>query len=180
MLFEQNLAYLIFHSLLILVSFCMIQENVKKSGVIPFEHEVETNYNPGLLLEMYLNTLNPANDRLFQRPTQISKRFNLHDTKEKVWFGLQPIGKGQVGEFYTVLIWKHYLSDFHGVLLSIFMWSKVAWTIVQGHRTLDHVFLDSRVGRRRSILCMTLFLSWGCYLSPWVFLVDIPRIVESS
>jgi hypothetical protein len=45
----------------------LIQEDLEKSGVIPF-YEDEHGFNPGRLLEVFLQRLHPENGFFFQRP----------------------------------------------------------------------------------------------------------------
>ena len=76
------------------------QEDLKNSGLIPFYEDPDYGYNPGRLFELYLERLNPHNDRLFQRPCEVrkgKKGFRLHSLP-KVWFENKAIGKNKIGD----------------------------------------------------------------------------------
>ena len=53
-------------------------EDIENSGVILFTTD-QYGYNPGELMEYYLNKLHPVKESLFQRHRRPSKRFSLHD-----------------------------------------------------------------------------------------------------
>ena len=52
-------------------------EDLSNTGIILFETD-EFGYNPGELMEFYLNKLHPKNPALFQRVRWISKKFTLN------------------------------------------------------------------------------------------------------
>ena len=53
-------------------------EDISNSGIILFDTD-EYGYNPGELMEIYLNMLNPEQTALFQRVRVPSKKFNIRD-----------------------------------------------------------------------------------------------------
>ena len=79
-------------------------ENLGKSGIIPVKKD-KYGYNPGELMVLYLEVLNPKNDRLFQRPQRTNaKWFDIHDFKINTLFENKPIGKNMVGEMLKKLL----------------------------------------------------------------------------
>ena len=60
--------------------------------------------NPGRLFELYLMTLNPKNDRLFQRCRNAkAKSFNLHDFKHECFYENSPVGHTTFGKTLPLL-----------------------------------------------------------------------------
>ena len=51
--------------------------------------------NPGLILQLYMNSLNPKQNRLFQRPKS-DKNFNIHDVDNSELYENAPVGKNQI------------------------------------------------------------------------------------
>ena len=73
-----------------------LQEDIRDSGVIPFFTD-EMDYNPGRILEIYLERLHPGNGNMFQTPCVPSKKWDIHRRSCNVWFVNQNLGKNQVG-----------------------------------------------------------------------------------
>lgn len=74
-------------------------EDLQNAGIIPFFEDGETHgYNPGRLMEFYLETLHENCNRLFQRPNEIRFKFDIHKplNKSKGWFTNAPVGKHKI------------------------------------------------------------------------------------
>lgn len=71
-------------------------ENLDSSGIIPCV-ENEFGFNPGKMLGLYMQFLNPDNPYLFQRPRRPSKEFNI-DEEDKCLFEPSKVGKNLVAE----------------------------------------------------------------------------------
>lgn len=77
-------------------------ENLENSGIIPFGED-EHGFNPGRLMELYLETLNYNNEHLFQRSKRKGKTFNLHDFDNQVLFEVTHLGENKIGTLMKTL-----------------------------------------------------------------------------
>lgn len=78
-------------------------ENLEKEGVILFT-ELECGFNPGAYTKTYLDSLNPSNPYLFQRPCQPAKSFSIHNPQTTVLFEPNAkVGEHKIGNMLPEL-----------------------------------------------------------------------------
>ena len=82
----------------------ILQEDITCSGLIPFNAD-DYGFDPGRLLELYMDKLHPENEHLFQKALLINRKFSLHDpsSTRKPWFSNQNIGKNRIGKLLPTL-----------------------------------------------------------------------------
>jgi hypothetical protein len=77
-------------------------ENLDIGGIISFLPN-EAGLNPGRFLELYIQTLNPYNEHLFQRPRRPAKGFSLHDPTTTTYYEVKKVGINTVADMMPKL-----------------------------------------------------------------------------
>ena len=54
-------------------------------------------------MALYIEVLNPKNDRLFQKPQRDAKWFNIHNFTIDCFYEMKPIGKNLIGDMLKKL-----------------------------------------------------------------------------
>ena len=78
-------------------------QNLDNSGLILFHQSKNVPYSSGRLFELYVNSLNPKNNRLFQRMREQGSHFDPNNLEETCLFVNEPVGKNKVAKMLKTL-----------------------------------------------------------------------------
>ena len=70
----------------------------RNAGIFLFHEDEETKLNTGLFIQLYLESLNEKQKRLFQMAKRPAKKFSIHDFEQTVLFNDSPLGKNTVSK----------------------------------------------------------------------------------
>ena len=76
-------------------------QNLENSGIIMYHSH--GSYNPGRVYELYLNSLNPSNPKLFQRYKENCGKYSMHDLEGKCLYVNEHVGKHKIAKMLKTL-----------------------------------------------------------------------------